>query len=235
MIKLFSPKVAYHIAGYLEMTLRYFLPVYLIICLYLIANAPLDIVQGWSYLWIYLHVPAALISLFSAVVVFTLVSIGWIYRIHVATTLAYASAQVGFTSSMIALISGSIWGSQTWGAWWVWDMRLTSELLLALLYAAYITTEQAVTLKLISRRLQFYISFLITLNVPIVHFSVEWWYSLHQPSTLLSSEMTMPARMYLPLLTMIVFAILVCCWYVSRRLVLAYQHRFAHEALSSAT
>ncbi len=235
MIVLFSPKIAYNIAYYIEKSLGVFLPLLLLVGGYLVYDAPVDIVQGYSYLWIYLHVPTAIISLFAAMFVCVFTSIGWIYKISVANILSVACAEVGLLASFIALASGAIWGSQTWGVWWVWDMRLTSELLLAVLYAAYLTTEQAVKMKMISKRIQFYISMLIVLNVPLIHFSVEWWYSLHQTSTLLSSKQTMPYSMYTPLMYAIIVAMLVCTWYVSRQLRLIYSVRFQDEALSKTT
>jgi heme exporter protein C len=235
MIVLFSPKVAYKIAYYMEKVLGAILPILLVISGYLVYRAPVDIVQGISYLWIYLHVPAAVISLFSAMFVCAFVSLGWVYKISVANILSVVCAEVGLVSSLIALFSGAIWGSQTWGAWWVWDMRLTSELLLAILYAAFLTTEQAVKMRMISKRIQFYISLLIAFNVPLIHFSVEWWYSLHQTSTLLSSKQTMPYSMYVPLMYAMFVAVLFCIWYVSRQLRLIYAVRFQDEALSTTS
>lgn len=155
MIFLFSPRYAYGIAKWLRMVLSWALPPLLLYTVYLICTAPLDQVQGWTYLWIYLHVPAAWISLFAGVVMGGLNTLAWIYHLHVANILAHQSAKIGLAATLVALMTGSIWGSMTWGTWWIWDMRLTTELLLALLYIAYLTAVHAVQIRLLSKRIQF--------------------------------------------------------------------------------
>jgi heme exporter protein C len=227
MIVLFSPKVTYQIAKNIRIILSYTLPCFLAWVGVQILDAPVDIAQGYHYRWIYLHVPAAIASLACAAIMSALSVCAWIYRLHVAYFLAKECAWVGLAATIIALLTGSIWGSVTWGAWWIWDMRMTSELLLAFLYIGFLICDDARTKKLLSPKIQYIIAVLILANIPIIHFSVVWWNSLHQKSTLLAlGRQTMPSPMFMPLIYTILSCALLIIWYMSGRLTQEYARRF---------
>lgn len=167
--------------------------------------APADYQQGDGFRIIYVHVPAAFLSLtiYAAMAVAAAISLIW--RIKLADLAVKAAATIGAAFTLVALITGSLWGRPMWGAWWVWDARLTSELILLFIYFAVIALEHALRGRR-SQALLLNIFVLIgSLNLPIIHYSVYWWNTLHQGATLtLVGPSHIAPAMLKPLLAMLV-------------------------------
>jgi heme exporter protein C len=150
--------------------------------------APPDYQQGDAFRIIYIHVPAAALSL--AVYSFMAVAgaIALIWRMKLAEAAVVSAAPVGASFTALALSTGMLWGKPTWGAYWVWDARLTSELVLLFLYFGVIGVKRAYTEARAGSRACAWLALVGAVNVPIVHYSVTWWNSLHQGSSILSIE-----------------------------------------------
>jgi heme exporter protein C len=167
-------------------------------------RAPADYEQGESYRIIYVHVPAAWMSMFVYMVMAVSSAVFLIWRMKLADVVAAASAPIGASFTLIALITGAFWGKPMWGAWWVWDARLTSELVLLFLYLGYIALRGAIEQPQTAARAAAILALVGVVNIPIIHFSVEWWNTLHQPATI--TRMDKPAMhisMLRPLLLMV--------------------------------
>jgi heme exporter protein C len=167
--------------------------------------APTDYQQGDSYRIIYIHVPSAWMSLFIYIVMALAGAIGLIWRIKLAEIMAISSASVGASFTFIALVTGSLWGKPMWGTWWVWDARLTSELILLFLYLGVMGLYNAIDDKRTASKAVAILALVGVVNIPIIHYSVEWWNTLHQGPTV--TKMDKPSihiSMLIPLLTMAV-------------------------------
>jgi len=165
--------------------------------------APADYQQGEAYRIIFVHVPAAWSSLFIYVSMAIAAIGGFIWRIKTAFMVCVCSAPIGAAFTLIALATGSLWGKPMWGTWWVWDARLTSELILFFLYLGVFALYHAYDNKKTGEKAAAILSIVGAVNVPIIHYSVVWWNSLHQTSTVLKSGgPAMPASMLWPLLLM---------------------------------
>lgn len=150
--------------------------------------APGDARQGEVYRLLYLHVPAAWMSMFVYLVMALHAAAGWIWRTRVSWALAEGLAPVGAGYTVVALITGALWGQPTWGTWWVWDARLTSELLLLLLYVGAIVLQGAFEDRERGRRAAGLLAIVGVVNLPVIYFSVVWWNTLHQGATLSPSQ-----------------------------------------------
>lgn len=166
-----------------------------------LAFAPQDYQQGNSFRIIYIHVPAAILaqSCYLAIGVASFVFLIW--RMKLSPIFISAMAPIGASMALIALVSGSVWGKPTWGAWWVWDARLTSVLVLFLLYMGIIGLHNAFEDKRVADKAAAVIGLVGLINLPIIKYSVEWWNTLHQGATFsLTKSPEMPMEMWLPLL-----------------------------------
>ena len=162
--------------------------------------APADYQQGEAFRIIYVHVPAAALSLSIYILMAAAGAIAVIWRIKLAECVLVSAAPVGASFTVLALITGMLWGKPMWGAYWVWDARLTSELILLFLYAGVIGLNQAIEDPRAAARACGLLALIGVINVPIVHYSVEWWNSLHQGSTILKlGKPNMSADMARPL------------------------------------
>lgn len=163
--------------------------------------APVDYQQGHSYRIIYLHVPVAFLAqaLYAAMAVSAVVLFVW--KMKLADIGIQAMAQVGLGFTVLALVSGAIWGKPTWGTYWVWDARLTSMLILAFLYLGVIGLRAAIADPDQAGKACAILVLVGVVNLPIIKYSVEWWNTLHQPASLkLTEKPAMPASMWVPLL-----------------------------------
>ncbi len=166
--------------------------------------APPDYQQGDAFRIIYVHVPSAYMSLFCYTTMAVAGAIGLIWRIKMAYALAAATAPVGASFTVLALITGSLWGKPMWGTYWAWDPRLTSELILLFLYAGVMSLRPAFEDPARGDRAAALLAIVGVVNVPIIHYSVLWWNSLHQGATIAKiGKPSMPASMLWPLLTML--------------------------------
>lgn len=165
---------------------------------------PVDAQQGEAFRIIYVHVPAAFMSL--GVYVFIVINavVYWVWRIKVADILAVSAAPLGAWFTAITLLTGMLWGKPMWGAWWLWDPRLTFELILLFCYFGYIALRNAITEPARAAQISGLWIIIGVVNVPIIHYSVEWWNSIHQgPSINLLGATTIHSAMYYPLLFML--------------------------------
>ena len=146
--------------------------------------APADYQQGDAYRIIFVHVPAAWMSMFIYVCMAAAGVITLVWRGKVAAACTRASAPVGAMFTLATLLSGAFWGRPMWGAWWVWDARLTSELILLFLYLGYIALSSSVSGRRNAEQSGALLLIVGAVNIPIIHFSVDWWNTLHQPATI---------------------------------------------------
>lgn len=146
--------------------------------------APTDHQQGEVYRIIFLHVPAAWMSMFIYLIAAAHAGLGLVYRTRLSPLLARALAPTGALFTVIALWTGAAWGKPTWGAWWVWDARLTSELILLFLYLGYMGLVSAIEDPQRADSAGAIVLLAGVVNIPIIYFSVQWWSTLHQGATI---------------------------------------------------
>ena len=165
--------------------------------------SPEDYKQSHSVRIMYVHVPAAWISLgiFSTITILSIV--GYIFKIKNFFLISKSLAPSGFVFNILALVTGSIWGKPTWGTWWAWDARITSMLILALFYLMYLIAWRIYEDKEQVFKITSIITILGIINVPIIKYSVDWWNTLHQPASInILSKSTIHSSMLLPLMIM---------------------------------
>jgi heme exporter protein C len=165
--------------------------------------APPDYQQGEAYRIIFVHVPAAWMALMVYGMMGVASVIGLVWRHPLAEIAARAAAPIGATFTAVALFTGSVWGKPMWGTFWVWDARLTSVLILLFLYLGYIALHDAFDDPSRGARAASILCLVGSVNLPIIKFSVEWWNTLHQPSSILRAEgPAVHSSMLAPLLVM---------------------------------
>ena len=170
--------------------------------------APTDATQGDAYRIIFIHVPAAWMSMLLYLVMAFWAAVGWAFKARLASMLARAIAPTGAMFTVLALWSGALWGRPTWGAWWVWDARLTSELILLFLYLGYIALAEAIDDTRRADQASALLAVVGAINVPIIYFSVRWWNTLHQGATISMTAAPKMASTMLTAMLLMTFA----CW-----------------------
>ena len=204
MFKLFEPNKIFKITSKAP---KYVLFLFIIVLTVGLVEAllisPEDYKQSDAVRIMYVHVPAAWISLgiFSSI---TLLSIcGFVFRNKNFFLISKSLAPSGFVFNIIALVTGSIWGKPTWGTWWAWDARITSMLILALFYAMYLIVWRIYDKEEKVYKISTFITILGIINVPIIKYSVDWWNTLHQPASInILSKSSIHSSMLYPLLIM---------------------------------
>jgi heme exporter protein C len=165
--------------------------------------APTDHQQGESYRIIFIHVPAAWMSMFIYVVMAGWAGLGLALNTRLSGMMSSALAPTGAMFTFLALWTGALWGKPTWGTYWVWDARLTSELVLLFLYLGFISLKQAIPDPVRADRAGAILALVGVINVPIIYFSVQWWNTLHQGASVsLTRAPSMAATMLLGMLLM---------------------------------
>lgn len=230
LYQLASPKFFYTFTGRLIPGLAVSALIALLIgMIWGLAFTPPDYQQGDAFRIIYAHVPSAFLSMALYGWMGFLAILLLVWRIKIAGLLINQVAQLGACMAFLALITGSIWGKPMWGAWWVWDARLTSELVLLLLYAAILATHQAVKNKEDGDKIIAILTLVGLIDLPIIHYSVYWWNTLHQGSTLsVFAKPKIDGSMLYPLLLTIVGFFLYSLWIIlekSRQEVLLREKR----------
>jgi heme exporter protein C len=166
--------------------------------------APPDYQQGDGYRIIYVHAPSAWMSLMVYTTMAVAAAVGLIWRIKVAHAVAACCAPIGASFTVAALVTGALWGEPMWGTYWQWDPRLTSELILLFLYLGYMGLRSGLEDTQRADRASAVLAVVGVVNVPIIHYSVTWWNSLHQaPSVMRLAKPDMAASMLVPLLLML--------------------------------
>ncbi|MDR3442505.1 MAG: heme ABC transporter permease CcmC [Legionella sp.] len=180
-----------------------------------LAFTPPDYQQGDAFRIIYVHVPSAFLSMALYGWMGFLAILLLVWRIKIAGLLISLVAQIGACMAFLALVTGSIWGKPMWGAWWVWDARLTSELILLLLYAAILATHQSVKNKEDGDQIIAILTLVGFIDLPIIHYSVYWWNTLHQGSTLsVFAKPKIDGSMLYPLLLTLMGFFLYSLWII---------------------
>lgn len=220
--KLGSPKWFYQISGR-------FLPWFAVAAIILLtvgsvwalAFAPEDYQQGNSFRIIYIHVPGAILAQSIYIAMAIAGAVGLIWKMKIADVAVQQAAPIGAWMTFVALLTGAVWGKPTWGAWWVWDARLTAMLILLFLYFGVIALGYAITNRESSAKACAVLCIVGVVNIPIIKYSVEWWNTLHQPATFkITEKPAMPVEMWLPLLIMVLgfYCFLACVLLMRMRL-----------------
>ena len=204
--QLASPRWFYQITGKL-------LPWFAVIACLLMAIgtvwglvfAPADYQQGNSFRIIYIHVPTAILAQSCYMMMAVAGAVGLIWKIKIAHVVAKSCAPIGASMAVLALATGAIWGKPTWGAWWVWDARLTAMLILLFLYLGVMALNSAYEHVASGDKASAILALVGVVNIPIIKYSVEWWNTLHQGATFkITEKPAMPSEMWIPLLIMII-------------------------------
>ncbi len=210
MIKNFFPNKILALNNNIITSLIIFLIIVVIIgIIYSLLISPPDYIQGDSVRIMYVHVPSSFIALgcFGFIGLASIANL--IFKIKIMPLLAKSLAPIGCIFSLISITTGSLWGKPTWGIWWVWDARLTSMLILFLFYVAYIFTWKFIADFEKANKISSIIGIIGLFNLPIIKYSVNWWNTLHQPSSIsLTSAPTIHYSMLIPLAIMF-FAIII--------------------------
>lgn len=176
----------------------------IVVGLYLaLVVAPPDYQQKDAYRIMFIHVPSAWMSMFIYVFMAVCGAIGLIWRIKLAFLVSTSAAVIGASFTLTTLVTGSIWGKPMWGAWWAWDARLTSELILLFLYLGFIALQASIPNRSAAQKAGSILLLCGVINIPIIHYSVLWWHTLHQdPSISKFGAPSIHSSMLAPLLVM---------------------------------
>lgn len=165
--------------------------------------SPGDYQQGDTVRIMYVHVPAAWMAMFTYSSMAVAAACALVWRHPLAEIYSKAAAPLGAGFTLLCLVTGSLWGEPMWGTWWVWDARLTSELILLFLYLGYIALQSAIEDRRAAARAGAVLAIVGVVNIPIIHYSVEWWSTLHQGATVTKFDKpSIATSMLIPLLTM---------------------------------
>jgi heme exporter protein C len=199
--------------------------------------APTDATQGDSYRIIFIHVPAAWMSMLLYLVMAFWAAIGWAFNARMGSMMARSIAPTGAMFTALALWTGALWGKPTWGTYWVWDARLTSELILFFLYIAYLALVNAIDDVKRADAAGALLAVVGAVNVPIIYFSVRWWNTLHQGATI---SMTAAPKMASTMLSAMLL-MTVACWayafaviFLRARAIVLERERHRHWATEAA-
>lgn len=180
--------------------------------------APVDAMQGQVYRIIFIHVPAAFAAFFTAFMLFIYSVIALKSKNESYQQMCKATAEVGLIFTAITLLTGSIWGRPTWGVWWTWDARLTTTLLLAILYAGYLLLYSSLEPGPGRTKACAILGILISADVPVIYQSVNWWRTLHQPQSMLrKGGATMDPLILWTVVAGIIILILFSIWLILQR------------------
>ena len=173
--------------------------------IYALFISPEDYIQGDSVRIMYVHVPSSFIALGCFAIMGTASILNLIFKIKFMPLIAKSLAPIGIIFTLISIVTGSLWGKPTWGIWWVWDARLTSMLILFCFYLAYIFVWKFMRNFEQANKISSIIGVIGLINLPIIKYSVDWWNTLHQPSSItLTSAPTIHHTMLVPLLIMFI-------------------------------
>ena len=172
--------------------------------IYALFISPPDYIQGDTVRIMYVHVPSSFISLGCFALIGTASILNLVFKVKFMSLIAKSLAPAGIVFTIISIVTGSLWGKPTWGVWWVWDARLTSMLILSCFYLAYILTWKFVNDFEKANKISSIIAIIGLLNLPVIKYSVDWWNTLHQPSSItLTSAPTIHYKMLIPLIIML--------------------------------
>jgi heme exporter protein C len=196
--------------------------------------APTDFQQGDAYRVLFIHVPAAWLGMFLYILLAFYAAAGMVLNARVSSMMASSLSVTGAMFTCLALVTGSLWGRPAWGAWWVWDARTTSTLILLFLYVGFISLQSAIEVPKRADRAGAVLALVGVVNVPIIYFSVEWWSTQHQGATIrIADAPTITGSMLTPLLVMTAACWLYAIAIVLTRLRCVIREREPHVAIAS--
>jgi len=201
-----SPQNFYFLAGRLWPLFAVLAAVLMVVGLWIsFFVAPVDSQQGQGYRIIFVHVPTSQMSMFIYIVMAGWAAIGLAFNTRLSGMMASALAPTGALFAFLSLITGSLWGKPMWGTWWVWDARLTSELILLFLYLGFLALQSSIDDPRRADKACAVLALVGVVNVPIIYFSVIWWNTLHQGASVsMTSAPSMAAPMLWGMLIMVV-------------------------------
>jgi len=199
--------------------------------------APTDATQGEAYRIIFIHVPAAWLSMVLYLAMAFWAVLGWAWKVRMASMLARAIAPTGALFTVVALWTGALWGKPTWGTYWVWDARLTSELILLFLYLGYLALVESIDEPRRGDQAGALLALVGAINVPVIYFSVKWWNTLHQGATV---SMNAAPKMAGTMLTAMLLMTLACWAYAfavvfARARAIAVEREAEHQWVAALT
>ncbi len=173
--------------------------------------SPPDYLQGDSVRIMYVHVPSAWIGLASFTSIALLSILNFIFKIKNLTLITKSIAPLGLMFTCLAIVTGSLWGQPTWGTWWVWDARITSMVILSIFYILFILAHKLIEDEDKANKVSNIIAIIGLVNIPVIKYSVDWWNTLHQPSSIkLDGTSSIHSSMLLPLMLMLLVLLLYC-------------------------
>ena len=212
MFDLINPtKVFYLIEKLISFINSIFFILLLIAFSFALIFSPPDYLQGDSVRIMYVHVPSAWISLasFTCIALFSIIN--FIFKTKNLILITKSIAPIGLMFTCLAIVTGSLWGQPTWGTWWEWDARLTSMVILALFYIAFIVSHKLILQEDKANKVSSIIVIIGLINIPIIKYSVDWWNTLHQPASIkLTGSSVIHSSMLMPLLLMFFVMLLYC-------------------------
>ena len=205
MIKYLNPSYIFSLTGKILNLVKFFIiPIVIVGIIFSLYLSPEDYIQGDAVRIMYVHVPAAWISLLCFGTLSLLCIINFIFKIKSMSLVFKSLAPIGLTFNIIAILTGSLWGQPTWGTWWAWDARLTSMLILMFFYIAFIFSYKFIKDPINSSKISTLISLAGLINLVVIKYSVIWWSTLHQPASVnLAGETTIHISMLIPLSVML--------------------------------
>ena len=214
LFKYSSPSSFYGVAGKMSPWLAWSTAILFVAGLYIgFFVAPSDTQQSEAYRIMFIHVPTSILSMFIYLIMAGYAAIGLIFNTRLSSMMASALAPTGALLTFISLWTGAFWGKPMWGTWWVWDARLTSELILMFLYFGFIALHSSIDDPRRADRASALLAIIGSVNVPIIYFSVQWWNTLHQGATVkltgTSMHIAMQQGMYTMILAVWLYAITV--------------------------
>lgn len=193
--------------------------------------APTDFQQGEAYRIIFIHVPAAWMSMFLYVVMAFWAGIGLAFNTRLSSMFATAIAPTGAMFTFVALWTGALWGKPMWGTWWVWDARLTSELILLFLYIGFMSLQAAIDDPRRADKAGAILALVGVINIPIIYFSVQWWNTLHQGASVsVNQAPSMATTMLLGMMIMVFASWMYSIAVILRRVRVIILERESHTA-----
>ena len=204
--KFSSPQNFYALAGRLQPWFAALAALLLVVGLWIsFFVAPTDAQQGEGYRIIFVHVPTSQMSMLIYLVMAAWAGVGLVFNTRLSSMMASALAPTGALFALLSLVTGSLWGKPMWGTWWVWDARLTSELILLFLYLGFLALQSSIDDPRRADKACAVLALVGAVNVPIIYFSVKWWNTLHQGASVsMTSAPSMAAPMLWGMLTMVV-------------------------------
>ncbi len=203
-----APSTFYGLAGKLIPWFAWPAAVLFVVGLYIgFFVAPTDATQSEAYRIIFIHVPVSILSMIVYLVMAGYAAVGLIFNTRLSSMMATALAPTGALLTFLSLWTGALWGKPMWGAWWVWDARLTSELILLFLYLGFMSLQASIEDPRRADRAGALLAIVGAVNVPIIYFSVQWWNTLHQGATIKMSGTSMHIAMQQAM-----FAVLAALW-----------------------